>query len=343
MTTIAVERVGGRHVARLTQGLLRPQVVASGSDRCRIGLLATTALLLGGDVVELAVRVGTGARLDLFDVAGTVAYHGRGEPSAWHVRVEVGPGAALTYAGEPFVVGDGADVTRSLEVELAGDATATVRDTVVLGRSGQVGGRLRSRTTLRREGRPVLVEDQRLDPDRLRTAPGLLGPHRVLDTVTWLGVLTPTASGAGVPGATTYALVDGSGTLARWLGGSLAASPLHRVAVREVATLPHREPGADDGDDGDDLRQRTEPRRPGQQHPRQVEPAVERADRRGEGTVVEGGEVDLQQRQGHGLAQGDGEQHPEPAAGGGGVVEPVARELGGVHLRHPSSSRGAGS
>ena len=42
------------------------------------GWSATTALLLGGDAVELVVEVGPGAVLDLFDVAGTVAYHGRG-------------------------------------------------------------------------------------------------------------------------------------------------------------------------------------------------------------------------------------------------------------------------
>ena len=231
MTTIAVDRVGGRHVVRLTQGLLRPQVVAATAERCRIGLLATTALLLGGDVVEVEVRVGAGARLDLFDVAGTVTYHGRGEPSAWHVRLELAAGARLSYAGEPFVVSDGADVERTLRVDLEPDAAAVVRDTVVLGRTGQTGGRLRSFTTVSRGGRPVLLEDQRLDPGRLRSGPGLLGPHRVLDTVAWLGAAptprTPTA-------ATTYALVDGAGTIARWLGSGLADSPLHGVDLHGV-------------------------------------------------------------------------------------------------------------
>lgn len=228
VTTIAVDRVGERHVTRLREGLLRPQVVASGPRRCRIGLLATTALLLGGDVVELEVRVGPGARLDLFDVAGTVAHHGRGEPSAWHVRLELAEGVSLTYAGQPFVVGDGADVTRTLDVELAPGAAAAVRDTVVLGRAGQRGGRLRSVTTVRVGGRPALLEDQLLDPARLRTAPGLLGAHRVLDTLVWLGGAQPEPTGA-----TTYALVDGAGTLSRWLGTSLADSPLHRVDVAQ--------------------------------------------------------------------------------------------------------------
>ena len=101
--------------------------------------------------------------------------------------------------------------------------------------SRAVGGRLRSVTTVRRAGRPVLLEDQRLDPDHLRAAPGILGPHRVLDTVTWLGT-----GPAADPGATTYALVDGAGTLARWLGGSLADSPLHRVPLVPATAHPPR-------------------------------------------------------------------------------------------------------
>ena len=100
----------------------------------------------------------------------------------------------------------------------------------MLGRTGQRGGRLRSLTTVRRDSRPVLVEDQRLDPDGLRGAPGMLGPHRVLDTVVWLGTARPWPTQA-----TTYALVDGAGALARWLGSSLADSPLH---VRDVGRAP---------------------------------------------------------------------------------------------------------
>ena len=51
----------------------------------------------------------------------------------------------------------------------------------------------------------------------------------MLDTVTWLG--TAWTVPAAPTEATTYALVDGAGTVARWLGDSLAASPLHRVDV----------------------------------------------------------------------------------------------------------------
>ena len=57
-------------------------------------LVGQTALLLGGDAVELDVRVGPGARLELCDVAGTVAYDGRGRSARWRRASGWGRGAA---------------------------------------------------------------------------------------------------------------------------------------------------------------------------------------------------------------------------------------------------------
>ena len=67
----------------LAGGLLRPQRVADGPDGPRVGLVATTALLLGGDEVDLTVELEPRTTLNLFDVAGTVAYHGRDRPASW--------------------------------------------------------------------------------------------------------------------------------------------------------------------------------------------------------------------------------------------------------------------
>ena len=89
-TRIVVEAGADRQRVHLQPGLLRGQIMANNADGCRIGLVATTALLLGGDAVELVVEVGPGAVLDLFDVAGTVAYHGRGRSAAWHTQLDSG-------------------------------------------------------------------------------------------------------------------------------------------------------------------------------------------------------------------------------------------------------------
>jgi urease accessory protein len=223
-TRIAVELRDGRYRTSTGGGLLRAQLVRSPADRCRIGLLATTALLLGGDEVDLSVEVGPGATVELFDVAGTVAYHGRGRGSGWRVRAVVHEGAQLRWSGEPFVVSDGADVVRTLELDLAEDARVALRETLVLGRAGQPGGRLRNQTMVRRAGRDVLVEDQRLEPEE-RLLPGLLGANRIVDTVLALGIPTPEQG----RDASRFHLVETGSTIVRHVGVELARSPLHAM------------------------------------------------------------------------------------------------------------------
>jgi len=220
-TRIRVERSAEGSRVALAGDLLRPQRVADGPDGPRIGLVATTALLLGGDEVELAVEVGPRATLDLFDVAGTVAYHGRGRPASWRTTLSLADGAALCYAGQPFVVSDGADVTRVLSLDVAGSSRLRLRETLVLGRVGQTGGRVRSRTDLRVDGVAAWREDTDLDPAGIRDLPGLLGGRRVVDTVLTVG--QPALS---APPAVAYELLGGVGAVTRWLGQELADSPL---------------------------------------------------------------------------------------------------------------------
>jgi len=222
--TVDGDRVGLRH------GQLRAQRLGDRDGWVRIGLLATTALLLGGDEVEIEVSVGEDMRLDLFDVAGTVAYHGRGCPAAWHVRIELADGAELRYHGEPFVVADGADVQRTLRVELAVTAGLRLRETLILGRSGESGGRLRSETRLRIADLDVWVEDQLLDPDGDRRRSGMLGDRRVLDSMIMVATDVVTAP----TGAVGYALVRGRGSVVRYLGTHLAASPVPQLWQPQV-------------------------------------------------------------------------------------------------------------
>ncbi len=84
----------GRHQVRTSAGLLRAQRLHGPADRVRVALVGQTALLLGGDEVGLDVEVGPGAVLDLSDIAGTVAYHGRGRAASWHVEHPAGAGSA---------------------------------------------------------------------------------------------------------------------------------------------------------------------------------------------------------------------------------------------------------
>lgn len=239
-TWINVELVDGRHRARLHPGHLRPLLMSSSADGCTVGLVATGALLLGGDDVRIRVEVGVGARLNLRDIAGTVAYDGRGAPARWEVEVSVAEDAALCWAGEPFVVADGALVSRSLRVTAASSARVRIRKTLVLGRSGEIGGGLWSRSEAVVDGTTVYREDLDLLDTEHRSAPGMLGGARVVDSVLRLG---PDVLVTGPPAAEgikrgdafeTFLLTDGAGAITRFLGQELASSPVHHMTHRSA-------------------------------------------------------------------------------------------------------------
>ncbi len=172
-----------------TASVVRPVLVAHDRRGAQVSLVPEGALLLAGDAVEIDVTVDAGMSLDLVEPGGTVAFDMRGGTARWDVRIELGDGARLSWAGLPFVVSEGADVTRSLRVRCGAGAQLLVREVLVLGRFGEGPGRLRQTTTvLDGDGRPVLVEDLPLGPD---SATLLLGGHRVLSSVLALGTDLP--------------------------------------------------------------------------------------------------------------------------------------------------------
>jgi urease accessory protein len=216
--TEASHEVGSTH--------LRAFTLPSYDRTIRLALVPEQAVLLAGDHVEVTVRVGRGRALEIVEPGGTVAYAMRGSAARWDVTVEVEDGGSLIWHGEPFVVSEGANVTRRLAVDLATDTTLVLRETLVLGRTGEGPGQLLARTDVRRDGLPVLVEE-------LDTRAGL-GQHRVLDQVLHLG-----PSCAAHP-AHTMTLESGD-LLHRWLGDSTHASPVRQCSVYPRQSSPSAE------------------------------------------------------------------------------------------------------
>ncbi len=199
-----------------------------------VALVATSAVLVADDDIVIDVHVGAGAWLEIVETAGTVAYNAFGAPSRWSARITVADGGRLTWLGEPFVVSDGANVDRVTTVDLAPTGTALLRETVVMGRVGERGGAVDVRTTVRQSGAPLLVERLDLTDPAERSHPGLLGPHRVVDTVSALGWRPPP----------TPELVAGqrfdlhaAGALARSLDATTHTSPLAPVARRWAQSM----------------------------------------------------------------------------------------------------------
>ena len=232
---------GGAPRLSLRSGLLAPRLLGCSPGVARLALVATTAILLGGDAVRLRIHVGSGQRLELEDVAATVAYDGRGLSARWSVSISIEPEASLLWRAEPFVVSGGASVVRHLDVDVARSGRLLMRDVLVLGRHGERGGDLRCRTDVSYDCAPLLIEELQLTgpPGGQREEPGILGPHRVAESITFIAERDSTvAMGAPLPAMAAPPLglpdpdvavllpLPGPGVLVRRLGASTHASPL---------------------------------------------------------------------------------------------------------------------
>lgn len=215
MTSIGVERAGARVRVRVAGRAVIPRLIESTADSARVALVAGGAMLLGGDRVAISIDVGAGCALHLQDIGGTVAYDADGVASSWTVHARLAPGAILSWHALPFVVATGANVRRSLSVTLGEGAALCLRETLVLGRHSEVGGKLDSRTVIGDH----FVEHVTLDG--ARREPGVLGSHRVLDTVVLAG-RRPPATGSALE-------LERDGALARFLGSDAHTSPLDSV------------------------------------------------------------------------------------------------------------------
>lgn len=174
----------------LTTGLLSPRRLPAPNGIVRIALVAAGALLLAGDHVRIEVKVEGAVRVEIIETAGTVAYAMRGGSGSWDVDLTLTAGAHLTWHGEPFVVSEGADVTRSTSLTLEADCKLALRESLVLGRHGETGGRLSTVLRAVVGGDLVLAEDLDLSA-QARRGWAILGSARCLDTVTTLGFRLP--------------------------------------------------------------------------------------------------------------------------------------------------------
>ncbi|MCC2313810.1 urease accessory protein UreD [Cellulomonas xiejunii] len=223
---------GGRARLDVAGGALSCRRLPDEDGTVRVALVATQALLLAGDHVRIELDVAPGLVLEVVEITGTVAYDMQGGRASWDVDVQVGAGALLVWDALPFVVATGADVTRSARVELAEGAVAVLRETFVLGRTGEAGGLLTTSTHARLAGRPLLVETLTVSPESRRD-PALLGGARCLDTVTVLGARYEDDAPAGAD----VLQLDRPGTLVRTFGTDAHRGDLAVTVTRARAAV----------------------------------------------------------------------------------------------------------
>ncbi|WP_374455342.1 urease accessory protein UreD [Nocardioides sp.] len=212
----------GRDGCGFRDGALAARRLPSGPGEVRVALVATHALLLADDHVRVEVVVDGPVALEVVETAGTVAYDMRGRSARWEVDVRLTGGARLTWRAEPFVVSGGADVVRSTVVDAAGGSEVTLRESIVFGRTGEVGGTLTSTTRASCSGSPALVEELHLTSD-VRGGPATMAGLRCLDSLTTLG--------HRLPDGPDVLQLHATGSVRRWLGDRLHESPLQAAEV----------------------------------------------------------------------------------------------------------------
>jgi urease accessory protein len=153
-----------------------------------------------------------------------------GPASAWDVEIELGAAACLGWKGREVIVADGADLHRRTRLAAEAGAVAVLRETTVLGRTGELGGRVRQATSMTVGDEPVLVEETVFSGHH--PVPGVLGAERVLDSVTMVGRRPVDPTGAME--------LEAPGALARFLGTQLHRSPLDTLYDRWRDELAER-------------------------------------------------------------------------------------------------------
>jgi urease accessory protein len=156
-------------------------------------LINTAGGLTGGDHVDWTFAAGPRTRLTLTTQACERIYKATASTAVVETRLTVGAGARADWLPQETILFDRSSLTRSLEVDLAADATFLAVEAVLLGRKamGEMmeTGLFRDRWRIRREGRLIHAEEARLAGDvrRLAGETAVLGGDRAFATVVFCG------------------------------------------------------------------------------------------------------------------------------------------------------------
>jgi urease accessory protein len=159
-----------------------------GREVCHVYLLHPPGGLVGGDELQLDLRVGPAAHTLVTTPAAGKAYRTKGPSSRQSHALAVECGGSLEWLPQETIVYDGASVELETRVDLAPDARFFGAETLCFGlpaRSAPFSrGSCRQTFELRRDGAPILIERGRFEGG----APG--------QTATW-----------GLGGATVLTLI----------------------------------------------------------------------------------------------------------------------------------------
>jgi len=166
---LSVKCVGGktRRAEVHEAGSLRVRCPGAPAEELEAIVINTAGGVAGGDRFALEIRAGQGTSLVVTTAAAEKVYRTLGPEALIDVKLDVSVGASLAWLPQETILFDRARLSRSIAVDLAGDARLFLAEAIVFGRTGMgeaiEEGALFDRWRVRREGRLIFAEGVRLD------------------------------------------------------------------------------------------------------------------------------------------------------------------------------------
>jgi urease accessory protein len=139
------------------------------SAGCEAVLINTAGGVVGGDILNLGLSLGRGAKLAFTTASAERIYRSLGESARINVHLKLGGAAALEWLPQENILFSGAALERRLEVEMEASSQLTLCETIVFGRTAMgerlTSGFLNDQWRIRRAGKLLFCETLRLSGD----------------------------------------------------------------------------------------------------------------------------------------------------------------------------------
>jgi len=139
----------------------------SNRDALEAVIVNTAGGMAGGDRFDLDIAVGSGAKLTITTAAAEKIYRSLGPDTEIRVKLGIGSGGTLGWLPQETILFDQIRLRRSIEADLAPDASLLLAEGVVFGRSAMgetlAHGHFFDRWRVRRDGALIFAESLRLD------------------------------------------------------------------------------------------------------------------------------------------------------------------------------------
>ena len=139
----------------------------SNRDALEAVIVNTAGGMAGGDRFDLDIAVGSGAKLTITTAAAEKIYRSLGPDTEIRVKLGIGSGGTLGWLPQETILFDQIRLRRSIEADLAPDASLLLAEGVVFGRSAMgetlAHGHFFDRWRVRRDGAIIFAESLRLD------------------------------------------------------------------------------------------------------------------------------------------------------------------------------------